>query len=238
MDFLNNKWLKRGISFISGIYACFILWLAYMSAFFKPEYKNIAAFSIVYVLINIIFLSFMIYTRKQPFTALVSMLMMVILLPVVYLNLDNFLFFIPPAVVILTMFFACKTNETLKTVLGTVFLLMYILGGLGFFIVTNLFIPKTTDTILQQGVSNTGVYRYYVLDVQDNSTGRTEVYVEPNDKDKDFGFMVFKATGYEQRKYNARNHEMPTVEWREGDKLYINNERYEIKEWNWKFNFD
>lgn len=238
MEFLDNKWLKRGISFACSLYSLFMLWLAYITVFYSVEYVNIITFSIFYIAINVIFLVLLLYTRKQPFTAAISMINMVILLPIILLNLDNFIFFIPPAIVVFTMFFASKMNETGKTVLGTVFLLMYILGGLGYFLATNLFLTKTDSTLISQGVSQTGIYRYYVLDIKDNSTGRTEVYVEPNDRDKDFGFAILKATGYEQRKYSARNHELPKIEWREGEKLYINDQRYEIREFKWKFNLN
>lgn len=234
MEFLNNKWLKRGISFATSIYGVFIAWLAYVAVFYDVTITNLPLFYILNVLVNSFFFLLMFYTRKQPFTCFVTMILMVLMFPVIFFNLDCIGLFVPSALVVITMFFVCRMNETAKTVLGTVFLLMYILGGLALFIATNLFYPKTVDTLLQQGVSDSGQYRYYVVDVQDKSIGRTEVYVEPNDKDIDLGFITFNATGYEQRKYNARNHEEPDVEWKD-DILYINGERYDITEFKWKF---
>lgn len=240
MNIFKNIWVKRGVSVFCGLYAAFLLWLDYMSIFYRLEYTNKAIFAVVYIGITLIFMTVMLFARKQAFTSILTMCMMVLMLPLVFLNLGNWLLIIPPAFLVLTMFFACGAGETSKTVLGTIFLLMYILGALAFFIFTNLFMTKTEDLLIENGVSSTNLYRYYVLDVMDNSTGRTEVYVEPNNMDKDFGFAVYKITGFEQRKYNVRNHEKPTIEWRDvdgKDTIFINGERCDLNEWEWKFSF-
>ena len=237
MDFLENIWVKRIVSAIGSLYAIFLAWLGYMSVFYKAEYENKASFAFIYIAINLFFLGIFLFARRQVFTSLLTMLMMVLLIPLVLMNLGDWILIIPPVVVVLILFFVCGATETVKTVLGTIFLLLYILSGLGFYIATNLFITNTSSTYteLERGISNTRRYRYYVYSVTDNSDGRTEVYVEPNDKDKDYKVVRFAVNGYAQRKYNVRNHEKPTVEWREGDTLYINNERCDIKEWKWEF---
>lgn len=240
MDVFKNIWVKRCVSVFCGLYAAFLLWLDYMSIFYSIEYVSKPTFAVVYIGITIVFLTVMLFARRQVFTSILTMCMMVLMLPLVFLNLGSWLLIIPPAFLVLTMFFACGANETSKTILGTIFLLLYILGALGFFIFTNLFMTKTEDSLVEQGVSTTQMYRYYVLDVMDNSTGRTEVYVEPNNMDKDFGFVKFRITGFQQRKFNARNHEVPTIEWRDvdgKDTIFINGERCDLGEWKWSFSF-
>ncbi|MBZ4670029.1 MAG: hypothetical protein PWQ76_638 [Clostridiales bacterium] len=237
MDLFDNIWIKRIVSFLCCTFSFFLAWLGYMSVFYKAVYVNKPAFVFIYLAINFFFLGIMLFSRKQPFTSLLTMLNMILIIPIVLMNFGDWFFIVPPALAVLITFFACGASESLKTVLGTVYLLIYIVSGLGFFIFTNLFMTSTSNTytLIEKGFSPSGIYRYYIYDVADNSGGRTEVYVEPNDKDKDFGFVKFQVNGYAQRKYNVRNHEKPTVEWRDGETLYINGERYEIKKWHWEF---
>lgn len=238
MSFLKNPWVKRGIALFSLLYVGFLAWLTYMSAFYHVSYANAGIFVVCYIGITLVFFAAMFFARKQLIISIAVMVMMLIMLPFVIFNLGNWMLIIPPAIMVLVIFFSCGASEGVKTVMGTIFLLLYILSILAYFVVTNLLLTKVDSTVIDQGESPSGTYRYYILDVNDNSGGRTEVYVEPNDRDISLGFVDFKAKGYEQRKYNVRNHELPTVEWRDGDKLYINNERYEFKEWKRKFVFD
>ncbi len=237
MKLLENGLFKRVVAIFCCLYGVFLAWLGYMSVFYKISYVNKPVFAFIYVSLTLVFLAVMFFVRKHVITTILSMIMMVLIVPVVFMNLGDWLLIIPPIFLVVMMFFANGANETVKTVFGTIFLLFYIVCGLGFFVVANIFTTTKAESYqtLAEGVSNTGAYRYYVVDVQDNSGGRTEVYVEPNDRDKDFGSVQFKINGFAQRKYYERDHNMPNVEWRDGDTLYINNKRYEIKEWKWEF---
>lgn len=229
MEFFKNKWVRRAASFLGVLYLLFLLWLDYMSAFYTFKYTNVPLFAILYILVSAVFLVDMIYTRDKPFTAVLAMFMMVAALPLVLFEFGNWLLIIPPFVVAVTAFFACRANETLKMVMGTMFLLMYILGGLGFFIMSKLFITQVEKTVIDSGVSTNGIYRYEVLEVKDNSTGGMQVKVEPNDKDKDYKLFVFVAKGYDKIVYRARNHDRPVIRWDNNDTLYINNKEYDFK---------
>ena len=84
------------------------------------------------------------------------------------------------------MFFGCKANETLKTVLGTVYILLFVLGLIAFFLVRFLFSGSVSGTKLDANISDNsqiwsvysrssvseamknsispdGKYRYYIL---------------------------------------------------------------------------
>ena len=237
MEFLENIWVRRAVSFLCTLYLLFLGWLGYMSVFYKIEYVSKMSFLFIYLAVNLFFLGIMLFARKQVYTSILVVLMMILLIPLVLMNLWDWVLILPPVLVVFIMFFACGASEAPKTILGTILLLLYIFSGLGFYIFCNLFV--TTDpkdyTAIERGISATGIYRYVIYDVEDNSGGRTEVYVEPNDQDKDFKIVRFMVNGYAQRKYNVRNHEKPTVEWRDGDTMYINNERCDIKEWKWEF---
>lgn len=239
MNLLKNIWFKRGISVLCLAYSFMIGGLAYLSAFYNFTYINQAMFAFIYVTINLLMLAVMIFARKQIITCVCSMLNMVLFLPLLLLEFGDWLLLIPPFLVVLTSFFASGTKEMLKTILGIIFLLIYILGSLGFFTFTNLFLTHSEETVIQQGVSPDKTLRYFVVDVQDNSGGRTEVYVEPNDKDINMGMIVFQSKGYAQRKYSERNHEIPSIEWGEDDThLYINEKRCDLREWKRTFTLE
>ena len=121
-------------------------------------------------------------------------------------------------------FFCCHMNETAKTIFGTVFLLMYILGGIAFFLVMNVFRVTTTDTLIERGVSPSGAFRYYILDVQNKSTGKLCVYVQPNTLDVDKGFIKMDSTIRKLVKQAPKPTEFE-CEW-SGTKMIINGEVY------------
>ena len=127
------------------------------------------------------------------------------------------------------MYFACGANEGVKTILGTIYMLIYILGALAYFLILPLFIAQTKDIITDTKVSISGEYRCYSVDTEDSSKGSTKVYVESNIHDIVYGDITFYAKGYTRIVLNKREHD-PTLlmEWRQDDKgnevLYINNE--------------
>lgn len=228
MEFFKNIWVRRGASLLSVIYLLFIGWLDCMSAFYTFRYTNTVLFAILYILVSALFMVNMIYTRDRVFTAIFSMLLVVAALPLALFEFGNWLLIIPPFVVAITGFFACHANETLKMVIGTMFLLMYVLGGLGFFIMSKLFVTQVEKIVIDSGVSTNEIYRYEILEVKDNATGAMHVKVEPNDKDKDYKLFVFVAKGYDKIVYRARNHDRPTVTWDNNDVLFINGKEYDF----------
>ncbi len=243
MKFLKNIWVKRGVSLLCYLYAVLLAWLGYKSFFFDTEIVSVGKYIGIFLVISLVTLVLMLYSRKQVTTSILAMIMMFLSIPVVFLNVHNLWLIIPVLFVSLTVFFGCGASEVVKTVFGTIFLLGYILGALAFFIVINLFVTKTDDTIIAENVSPSGEYRYIVVDVKNQSEGNVMVYVEPNDLDFDKFGIHFRATGYKQRKYNQRGHEVPEVEWgktADGKECLIISDsksetpqHYEIKEFKW-----
>jgi hypothetical protein len=101
---------------------------------------------------------------------------------------------------------------------------MYIVGGVGYYLVMNVFRASTTDTLIAAEVSPSGSFRYYTLDVKNNATGKIVVYVEPSNLDIDLKFIKLDNT---IRKMVKQSNKPFTAkcEWR-GDKLYINGDLY------------
>lgn len=229
VNLLKNIWFQRCVGAVSILYTLLLGWMAYAAAFYRVEYVNKPLFAFVFVAVNLLMLTLMLLGRKTVLVRILSILNMIFYLPLVLLDFKDWLMIIPPAIVVLVMFFCSGNSESCKTVLGVILVLIYVLAALGYFVLSSLLLTKVDGTRIQDGVSKSGNLRYYVMEVKDNSGGRTDVYVEPNNLDKDFGMIVYRAKGYQQRKYTSRSHEVPTIEWRDGDELYINNERCEYK---------
>ena len=238
-EFFSNKWTKLGISLISVIYAIFIISIAYSTFLYSLKIENKFGFTFTYIIINILFFVIMIFTRKQIFTSIVSMILLPFVFAILIFNFGNWLLIAPIFVVASIMFFSCKTNETVKTILGTVYLLLYILGLIAFFLIRFLFAGSSNETKLNEdiiqsdpiwqvyssqvvyeatkdNISPDGKYRFYLLDVEDSSFGRVELYVEPNDKDKHHKFYTLSERGCERivARTNSRGDKsIPKINW-------------------------
>ena len=225
MKVLKNKWFILFVSILNGVYTAGLLYFAYVAVFYKIEFENTIKFAIVYSVISVVIGLFMYYTRRSALTAVFNILNLIAFLPSLLLSWGNWPLLIPAAIVTLFGFFSCKMNETVKTVFGTIFLLIYIIGCIIFFLVMNVFVVKTTDTVLESGVSPSGNFRYYVLNVENKSSGKTAVYIEPNTLDIDVMGMLKLDTTIRKLVKQANNPTTMELRW-DGDMLYINNEEY------------
>lgn len=221
---VTNKWFKLGVSLLTVSYTALLVFFVYAVTFFDIKYTNKVEFAVIYSVYSFLICGLMLYTRESPFCSIFAMANMVLFLPVVLIDFGNWPLLVPGVIVTLFSFFSCKMNVTLKTVLGTVFLLMYIIGGVGYYIVMNVFRATTVDTLTAAEVSPSGSFRYYTLDVQNNATGKTVVYIEPNNLDKDLNFIELDNTIRKMIK-QANKPFTAECEWK-GDKLYINGDLY------------
>lgn len=222
MTVVTNKWFRIGVSVLGIIYTIILAYFDYIVFFYDIEYVNKKEFAIWSSVISVLFCLLFLYTRHSPFTCIFGMINMVMFFPLLLLDWGNWPLLLPGAVVTLFGFFCCHMNETAKTIFGTVFLLMYILGGIAFFLVMNVFRVTTVDTLIEQGVSPSGAFRYYVLDVQNKATGKKCVYVQPNTLDVDKGFIKLRSTIKHLVKQAPNPCEME-CEW-SGTKMIINGE--------------
>ena len=229
---LTNKWFILAISILCGIYTLCLGYFAYAVFFYDIVYTDKVTFAIVYAAFSLISALFFYYTRKSFVTCIIGMINMVVFFPTLLMDWGNWPLLTPAAMVTVFGFFCCKMNDTVKTVFGTIFLLLYVLGGIVFFLIMNVFRVTTVDTLLTpQGglVSPSENFRCYVLDVQNKSSGKVAVYIEPNKLDKDLKFIRLETTikklvkqAIKENKDDALNYD---VHW-EDEKLYINGEEY------------
>ena len=213
-DFFKNVWTKRVVSLLGIGYAAMVGWLAYMSIFYDLVVKEPMKLCVGISAVSVIALIIMLYTRKQFITKLVSIVLLPLLLLPLLMFFGEWGLLIPPLVVSLIIFFFSGMGETAKTVWGTVFLLLYLLGSLVYFLVTSMFAPATVTTTVQEGVSPTGAYRYAVTETVDSSNGCTKVIVESSELDKSYDMVRFELKGLSRNvKIERPLNKDVTIEW-------------------------
>ena len=147
LEILRNRWLKLGVSLLSlGLPAFLVMvdWLAF--AYYLEPVNEIPLF-LLYVLINFVFAGIMFYTRRQIITRIVVLFTPLLAFVLLIIAFGQWYLIIPPIAVCAFTFLAAGTNETLKTILGTVYLLMFVVGTLVY--LTMLHFNLTVQTFLQ-----------------------------------------------------------------------------------------
>lgn len=188
--FFDNIWTKRAVSLLSGLYAFAACYLCYSSIFYNIEIHSGLSLCLLVTGISILALVIMLYTRKQLVTIIASVIILPVMLPVVLFWFGNWSLIIPVIATGIIILLLSGAGEGFKTAFGTIFLLMYIFGALGYFLFTSFFVTSAKTTTIDSGVSQTGQYRYYVINTEDSSNGSTAVYVEPNYADVTYPFVT------------------------------------------------
>ena len=71
-------------------------------------------------------------------TEILSILMLPVVFCMILFNMGDWILIVPPFIVAIIMFFAAGTNETVKVIMGTIYLLMYVLGIVAYFVLNIL----------------------------------------------------------------------------------------------------
>jgi hypothetical protein len=188
----------------------------------------------MFAVLYVIFVSFsgfiIFYTRKSFITKIVCLANTALLFPILLLDWGNLPLIIPAVLLTIFGFFASGLNPTAKTIFGTIILLIYIIGAIAFYFVWYVFRTTTVDTLTERGISPAGNFSYYVLDVENNASGKIEVYVKPEGLDKSaFGCLQLNTTLKKRVKQQVKPQSGAPLEfdvkW-DGDNLIINNEIY------------
>lgn len=202
--FFANIWTKRVVSLISAGYTFLVCYLCYCSIFYDIEVASRASLCLLVTGVSLGVLVTMLYTRKQILTRLSSFIILPAMLPVVLLYFGEWGLIIPIIATGIVILLLSGAGEGVKTAFGTIFLLMYIFGALGYFLITSFFITSSKTETVVSGVSPSQQYRYYVINTEDSSNGSTAVYVEPNYADMHYPFTTFTLKNIERRVYLER----------------------------------
>lgn len=131
LAFFKNVWFRRTISLICWGYTAFMAWLAWLCFGYYFQFENPTPAFVLYLFINVSALGLMILSRKQVLTQINAYILPPIVLLIMFFGFGNWYIIIPPVVVMLGLFFVNVSNETLKTVLGTMYLLMFVIAAAG-----------------------------------------------------------------------------------------------------------
>ncbi|MBE6862409.1 MAG: hypothetical protein E7497_05870 [Ruminococcus sp.] len=202
--FFANIWTKRVASLVSAGYTFLVCYLCYCSIFYDIEVVSRTSLCLLVTGVSLCVLVFMLYTRKQILTRLSSFIILPAMLPVVLLYFGEWGLIIPIIATGIVILLLSGAGEGAKTAFGTIFLLMYIFGALGYFLITSFFITSSKTETVVSGISPSQQYRYYVINTEDSSNGSTAVYIEPNYADMHYPFTTFTLKNIERRVYLER----------------------------------
>lgn len=203
-NFLGNIWTKRVVAVLSLLYALAVCRLCYFSIFYEVHVRDRVSLCLTVTVVSIIALVAMLYTRKQVITRIASFIILPAMLPVVLLYFGEWGMIIPIIITGVTILLLSGAGEGGKTAVGTIVLLMYIFGALGYFVFTSFFVSSAKESLVEKGTSPSGRYRYTVINTEDTSNGSTAVYVEPNYADEDFPFVNFTLKSMDRVVYRVR----------------------------------
>ncbi len=223
--FFSNIWTKRFVSLIAAFYTVGVFFLCYLSIFYDIHIHSRVSVCLIVSGISAIALVLMLYTRKQIITRICSFLILLAMLPVVLLYFDEKALLIPIVVTGIVILLLSGAGEGTKTLIGTIILLMYIFGALGYFLFTTFFVTTAKTEIVKNGISPSGRYRYSVINTEDKSGGSTAIYLEPNYADKKFPMVTFTLKNMEHVCYLERPiSENVELEWTTMDRQAITDE--------------
>ena len=196
--FFSNIWTKRVVSVLGLLYTVCVCWLCYYSIFYNIHVSDRSSLGLIVSGLTLIALVVMLYTRKQLITRICSFIILPAMLPPVMMYFDEKELLIPVIGLGVFMLLLSGAGEGTKTAVGTVVLLLYIFGALGYFLFTSFFVTSAKQTVVENGESPSGLYRYRVVNTEDSSNGSTAVYIEPNYADKTYPFVTFTLKNMER----------------------------------------
>lgn len=202
--FFDNVWTKRVVSVIAAFYTVCVCYLCYYSIYYNIHVEQRGSVAMIVSAVSVIALVLMLYTRKQIVTRICSFIILPAMLPVVLMYFDHKEILIPVIAVGVVILLLSGAGEGDKTAIGTVVLLLYIFGALGYFLFTSFFVTNAKQETYKSGESPSGLYRYRIVNTDDSSNGSTAIYIEPNYADVTYPFVTFTLKNMERVVYQVR----------------------------------
>ena len=241
LEIVRNRWVKFGFSFLSLGFPAFLVavdWLAF-AYYMKP--KNDVPLFLLYVLVNFVFGGILFYTRKQIITRVVVCTTPILALVLLIIAFGQWYLIVPPVVICTFVFLASGINETFKTILGTIYLLLFVVGTLVYLTMphfnltvqtllslTECDVSKRTDAY---SYSPDGKYRLVqYLDYAGNERNLATYYVEKTEDDISLPYLdCYKHLGSQKVLVTMHPDEM-NYKWINGRELYIDGRPKNIDE--------
>lgn len=249
-DFISNPWVKKAVSVFNLAYFAIICMFTFATFLYDIEFTQgkEVAFFVVYFISSIMFLLLMIYSKQEIITRVISVAMPVVCFALILFNWGDWILIVPPLAVTIIMFFVSGVHATTKVVLGTIYLLLYVLGIVGFIVMRMLFGGSSVITVLDKDleknneevynlykgkqfeklveytkdenvISPDGKYRIVLYDVQDNDKGRIKIAVVPYGQDSKLNYFTLKQKGIEKTiSSKGTRGTVPEFGWEKDDK--------------------
>ncbi len=242
LDILRNRWVKFGVSFLSllmPVFLIFVDWLAF--AYYLRPVNEVPLF-LLYVLVNFVFGGLMFYTRHQIITRLVVCITPVLAFVLLIIAFGQWYLIVPPVAVCAFTFLAAGTNETFKTILGTIYLLMFVVGTLVYLTMLNFnltvqtFLEKVTECDISKrsdvySYSPDNTYRVVMyVDDAGNERSLTSYYIEKTADDVSLPYLNCYKHLYSLKVLVTMDQSSVVYKWLNNDELYINGRAKNIKE--------
>ncbi len=236
--FINNKWFRFGVSLLSLAYPAFLIFVAWivMGFFLEPTHEG--ALFTLYIFINVIFGGIMLFTRKQIITKMCAMITPLISFAILLLGFGNWFIIIPPIIVGVLIFFLCSVGETTKIVLGTIYLIMYVVGVLVYLTFQMLFgniSLMDVDLSMRSTTYNyspDGQYRIVTYVEPEKDERRTvSFYLEKTEGDIELPFVNCRKVMGSIHLITSDYSKPAKLEWKKENDLYIDGRKRE-------YNFD
>lgn len=244
-SFFKNKYTRLGFSILAPLYPIFLIYVGWLSFGYSLEPTAPIPLFLLYVLVNFIFGGLFFYTRKQILTRFSVCISPLILFLILMLSFGEWYLIIPPVAVCFVVFLASGAGETLKTVLGTLYLMMFVVGA--FVYLTMLSFNLTPRLLLQDLIfgnycdisdrsseylySTDGTYRLvqYVDDAGDERKA-TSFYVEETAEDIHLWYLDCYRTIDSLKVLVTMHREDVEYHWISDTKLYIDEREKNIPE--------
>ncbi len=235
LTFLTNKWFKFGVSFLSLGYPLFLGFIAWLMMGYYVQPTHSGALFTLFLFINVIFGGIMFFTRKQVVTRMCAMVTPLISFAILIFGFDNWFIIVPPVVVCVLIFFLCGVSETTKTILGTIYLLMYVVGVLVYLTLRmllgniTLYDVKLSERSTTYNYSPDGLYRLVTYVEPEKDAQRTvSFYLEQTEGDISLPFAECKKV-LGCIHINTSAYDRPAkIEWKDEHTLYIDGRQREF----------
>ena len=242
LDILRNRWVKFGVSFLSLLMPVFLVYVDWLAFAYYLRPVNEVPLFLLYVLVNFVFGGLMFYTRRQIITRLVVCVTPVLAFVLLIIAFGQWYLIVPPVVICAFTFLAAGTNETFKTILGTIYLLMFVVGTLVYLTMLNFNI--TVQTLLEKVTEcdiskRSDVYSYspdnayrVVMYVDDagNERSLTSYYIEKTSEDVSLPYLNCYKHLYSLKVLVTMDQSSVVYKWLNNEELYINGRAKNIKE--------
>lgn len=235
LAFLTNRWFKFGVSFLSLGYPVFLAFVAWLTMGFYVQPTHSGALFTLFLFINVIFGGIMFFTRKQVVTRMCAMVTPLISFAILIFAFENWFIIVPPVVICVLIFFLCGVSETTKTILGTIYLLMYVVGVLVYLTLRmllgniTLYDVNLSERSTTYNYSPDGLYRLVTYVEPEKDAQRTvSFYLEQTEGDITVPFAECKKV-LGCIHINTSAYERPAkIEWKDEHTLYIDGRQREF----------